>query len=187
MKKLVWAGTAALGAAVLLVTGVAASFARSADPTPSNIPYTLPVQIPADASAPSVSAQAPYTPAVLNLIAQLEPSSPPTESQIANATILMHGGTNTTCNNVGPTAAPTGYESVDHADVLDRRAGCEHVLRAERRDDHRADDVDEPRVVVRLESGERVGADGGNRGAGVDGDGSVRSSDRYRSPSELGA
>ena len=45
---------------------------------------------------------------MLNLIAQLEPSSPPTEAELANASILFHGGANTTCNNVGPTAAPTG-------------------------------------------------------------------------------
>lgn len=57
-----------------------------------------------------MSAQAPYTPAVLNVIAQLEPSSPPTEAEIANASILLHGGTNSTCNNVGPTAAPTGTD-----------------------------------------------------------------------------
>lgn len=109
MKKLARAVVAALAGVALAAAGLAAtSSARSADPTPSNVPYSLPVEIPADTSSPAVSAQAPYTPAVLNLIAQLEPSSPPTESQIANATILMHGGTNTTCNNVGPTAAPTG-------------------------------------------------------------------------------
>ncbi len=76
--------------------------------TPSDVPYALPVQLPSSISSPSVSADAPYTPAVLNLIAQLEPGHPPTEAQLANASILFHGGTNTTCNNVGPTAAPTG-------------------------------------------------------------------------------
>jgi beta-glucosidase len=89
--------------------------ARAASPrdlvratTPSDVPYSLPVQVPRSISSPSVSADAPYTPAVLNLIAQLEPGNPPTEAQLANASILFHGGTNTTCNNVGPTAAPTG-------------------------------------------------------------------------------
>jgi beta-glucosidase len=108
MNKLLRA--AAMTVAALLVTSamVATSSAQSGDATPANLPYTLPVQLPGDTQSPSVSSQAPYTPAVLNLIAQLEPSSPPTESQIANATLLMHGGTNTTCNNVGPTAAPTG-------------------------------------------------------------------------------
>ena len=76
--------------------------------TPADVPYALPVQLPATSSSPPVAADAPYTPAVLNLIAQLEPSSPPTEAELANASILFHGGTNTTCNNVGPTAAPTG-------------------------------------------------------------------------------
>jgi beta-glucosidase len=76
--------------------------------TPSDVPYKLPVQLPSTASSPTVASDAPYTPAVLNLIAQLEPSSTPTEAELANASILFHGGTNTTCNNVGPTAAPTG-------------------------------------------------------------------------------
>lgn len=76
--------------------------------TPSDVPYALPVQLPGDASSPAVAADAPYTPAVLNLIAQLEPDNPPTEAELANASILFHGGTNTTCNNVGPTSAPTG-------------------------------------------------------------------------------
>ncbi len=72
------------------------------------MPYALPVQLPATKSSPSVAADAPYTPAVLSLISQLEPDNPPTEAELANASILFHGGTNTTCNNVGPTAAPTG-------------------------------------------------------------------------------
>ena len=76
--------------------------------TPSDVPYALPVQLPSTTSSPAVAADAPYTPAVLNLIAQLEPSNPPTEAELANASILFHGGTNATCNNVGPTAAPTG-------------------------------------------------------------------------------
>jgi beta-glucosidase len=75
---------------------------------PSDVPYALPVKLPSTTSSPTVASNAPYTPAVLNLIAQLEPSNPPTESELANASILFHGGTNTTCNNVGPTAAPTG-------------------------------------------------------------------------------
>jgi beta-glucosidase len=76
--------------------------------TPSDVPYALPVKLPATSSSPPVAADAPYTPLVLSLIAQLEPSNPPTEAELANASILFHGGTNTTCNNVGPTAAPTG-------------------------------------------------------------------------------
>jgi beta-glucosidase len=75
---------------------------------PADVPYTLPVKLPPVASSPTVTSDAPYTPAVLNLIAQLEPDTPPTEAELANASILFHGGTNTTCHNVGPTAAPTG-------------------------------------------------------------------------------
>jgi beta-glucosidase len=78
------------------------------DSTPADVPYALPVQLPGTISSPPVAADAPYTPAVLNLIAQLEPGHPPTEAQLANASILFHGGTNATCNNVGPTAAPAG-------------------------------------------------------------------------------
>ncbi len=76
--------------------------------TPSDVPYALPVRLPKTTSSPAVAADAPYTPAVLNLIAQLEPDNPPTEAELANASILFHGGTNATCNNVGPTAAPAG-------------------------------------------------------------------------------
>ena len=76
--------------------------------TPADVPYALPVKLPSTTSSPTVASDAPYTPAVLNLIAQLEPSTPPTEAELSNASILFHGGTNTTCNNVGPTAAPTG-------------------------------------------------------------------------------
>jgi beta-glucosidase len=117
MRNLIRTGATALVAVALLVLALSASSdARSSTThreaasaaTSSNVPYSLPVQIPADKSSPSVSSQAPYTPAVLNLIAQLEPSNPPTEAEIANASTLLHGGTNTTCNNVGPTAAPTG-------------------------------------------------------------------------------
>jgi len=84
--------------------------ANTAAATPANVPYTLPVQLPGEKSSPAVDAQAPYTPAVTNLIAQLEGNGTPTESQIANATTLLHGGTNATCNNVGPDAAPTGTD-----------------------------------------------------------------------------
>jgi beta-glucosidase len=76
--------------------------------TPADVPYSLPVKLPGTKGSPSVAADAPYTPVVLSLISQLEPDNPPTEAELANASILFHGGTNGTCNNVGPTAAPTG-------------------------------------------------------------------------------
>jgi beta-glucosidase len=94
-------------AAMAARTATAAA-SRGGNSTPSNVPYALPVKLPATTSSPTVAADAPYTPLVLSLIAQLEPDSPPTEAELANASILFHGGTNATCNNVGPTAAPTG-------------------------------------------------------------------------------
>ena len=46
-------------------------------PTPSDVPYSLPVtDLPGTTVSPPVAADAPYTPAVLNLIAQLEPDEP---------------------------------------------------------------------------------------------------------------
>jgi len=85
------------------------AFADATSTVPSDVPYALPVtQLPSVKSSPPVAADAPYTPAVLNLIAQLEPSNPPTEAELANADAIFHGGTNSTCHNVGPTAAPTG-------------------------------------------------------------------------------
>jgi beta-glucosidase len=95
------AGTASAGSAV-------AAASHGTDATPSDVPYALPVQLPKTTSSPPVAADAPYTPLVLNLISQLEPDNPPTEAELANASILFHGGTLATCNNVGPTAAPTG-------------------------------------------------------------------------------
>src|SRR5262249_17327527 len=64
--------------------------------------------LPAAKSSPSVDANAPYTPVVVDLIHQLEPSSPPTADQLANASKLLHDGTSGACHNVGPVAAPTG-------------------------------------------------------------------------------
>ena len=103
------AGAVPASAATATSTAAAGRPADLVKPTtPSDVPYALPVKLPSTASSPAVAADAPYTPAVLNLIAQLEPGSPPTEAELANASILFHGGTNATCNNVGPTAAPTG-------------------------------------------------------------------------------
>ena len=91
-----------------VVGGSASGSPEPSSPAPANVPYSLPVQLPAAKSSPAVTADAPYTPVVKSLIAQLEPSNPPTEAELANASLLFHGGTNATCNNVGPTAAPTG-------------------------------------------------------------------------------
>ena len=154
--------------------------------TPADVPYTLPVQLPSTTSSPAVAADAPYTPAVLNLIAQLEPSNSPTEAQLANASILFHGGTNTTCNNVGPDGRPDRHQAEHHAALLDRRPGRQHLLRPERGEDHRPDDADEPGVILRHPAGQRLGPDRGNRGPRAHGHRAVRPADRHRPAAQLG-
>ena len=109
----------ALGATALVLTiGLPSAGADTA-------PYTLPVSLPSAVSAPSFDAAAPYTPAVLSLIAQLEPSNPPTQAELANADRLLHdtpantangwvarptifNPNNVSCHNVGPVLASTG-------------------------------------------------------------------------------
>ena len=91
--------------ALALSLGVSAAASTS---VPSNVPYTLGGPLPAPTSSPSVDAGAPYTPAVLSLIAQLEPSNPPTRAELANADSLLHDGPSPSCHNVGPVSAPTG-------------------------------------------------------------------------------
>jgi len=71
-------------------------------------PYSFPVTLPGATQSPAVDANAPYTSVVLDLIHQLEPSSPPTRDQLANASKLLHDGANGSCHNVGPVSAPTG-------------------------------------------------------------------------------
>ena len=117
--------------------------------TPADVPYALPVKLPATKSSPSVAADAPYTPTVLSLISQLEPDNPPTEAELANASILFHGGTNGTCNNVGPTAAPTGTTPSIMAPCWTDAQGVNTFSGPERGDDHRPDHPDEPRVFLR--------------------------------------
>jgi beta-glucosidase len=110
MRAVRWLVVVVLTTGVLtaLIGGSATGSEAQSSPSPSDVPYSLPVQLPATKSSPAVNADAPYTPVVRSLIAQLEPSNPPTEAELANASQLFHGGTNATCNNVGPTAAPTG-------------------------------------------------------------------------------
>src|SRR3954449_11376307 len=106
----------AVGLVVGLGIMVGASAARADAP-----PYSLPVTLPAaPAKPPPVAPRPPYTPVVLNLIAQLEPTSTaanPVRAEITNASRILHGGTNAvtpgafqnpTCHNVGPVSAPTG-------------------------------------------------------------------------------
>lgn len=72
------------------------------------VSYSAPVRLPAPASSPSVDALAPYTPVVMSLISQLEPSNPPTLAELSNADQILVGGTNAICHNVGTNGAPSG-------------------------------------------------------------------------------
>ncbi|MBO0825342.1 MAG: hypothetical protein J2P27_16055, partial [Actinobacteria bacterium] len=102
---------ALLGATAAGVT--AAGPAAHADPGSSapNVPYTFPVSLPSQKTSPSVDFAAPYTPAVLSLIAQLEPTSTPTLAQVQNADTLLHDGASPDCHNVGPVGRPFGLDA----------------------------------------------------------------------------
>jgi beta-glucosidase len=73
------------------------------------LPYTFPVLLPTPKTSPTDDPAAPYTPLVLDLIRQLEPHTPPTPAELANASALLstQGGTydhpagsNPTCHNL---------------------------------------------------------------------------------------
>jgi beta-glucosidase len=73
------------------------------------VPYSLPVVLPTVKLSPPEDPAAPYTPTVLSLIKQLEPHSPPTLSELTNASKLLStqggtyehpGGSNPTCHNL---------------------------------------------------------------------------------------
>jgi beta-glucosidase len=100
-----WIARGCLGAATVALAAVAAWPQQAAADVP---PYQLPVALPAAKTSPAVDANAPYTPLVLDLIHQLEPSSPPTRDELANASLLLHDGANGSCHNVGPVSAPSG-------------------------------------------------------------------------------
>src|SRR5689334_17396609 len=74
-------------------------------------PYSLPVSLPSSIASPSFDAAAPYTPAVLSLIAQLEPTSTPTLAQVQNINTLLHDGASPDCHNVGPVGRPFGVDA----------------------------------------------------------------------------
>ncbi|MDA0161615.1 hypothetical protein OM076_15160 [Solirubrobacter ginsenosidimutans] len=100
-----WCARAGLGLATLIMAALVALPSVAAAEVP---PYSLPVTLPVPKQSPAVDANAPYTSVVLDLIHQLEPSSPPTRDQLANASKLLHDGANGACHNVGPVSAPTG-------------------------------------------------------------------------------
>src|SRR4051812_22970267 len=100
-----WAARACLGLATAACAAVVAWPAAAAADAP---PSRLPAALPAAKQSPPVDASAPYTDTVKSLIAQLEPSSPPTRDQLANASKLLHDGPSGACHNVGPVSAPAG-------------------------------------------------------------------------------
>lgn len=79
----------------------------------SDVPYVTGSPLPGQVSSPAVDPQAPYTPLVRSLIAQLEPTNPPTAAQLSNAARLFEGGISastgsTACHAVGGVGAPVG-------------------------------------------------------------------------------
>src|SRR5262249_41324604 len=109
-RMLAVGGVLALVAAALV--GAAASPGQ-ADPAPAsaNVPYTLPASLPATKDSPTMHAAAPDTPAVLSLIAQLEPTASPPLAQIQNADTVLHDGASPDCHNVGPVGRPFGLDA----------------------------------------------------------------------------
>ena len=96
-----------LGATLCTTLALGLTSAVAAGP---NVPYDLPVSLPSSATGPPVDAAAPYTPAVLNVLAQLE-ASPMTPAKIQNVDTLLHDGANTNCHNVGPVGGPVGNDA----------------------------------------------------------------------------
>lgn len=101
-----------MGSAQLAAAAPTSPKAKASGTGSSSVPYSLPVKLPKTTLSPKTAANAPYTPTVLSLIAQLEPSSSPTAAQIANADRMLVGGTVSTCHNVGNNTAPTGTTPV---------------------------------------------------------------------------
>jgi hypothetical protein len=100
------------------------------------VPYSVPVSLPATTVSPPVDAAAPYTPAVLSLISQLE--TPPFDAaEIANVTSLLHDGANNTCNAVGPVGGPSATDGagnvlattlVGNATTLTSQTDATHIV-----------------------------------------------------------
>src|SRR4051794_5645933 len=113
-----WVARACLGLATTACAVVVGWPAAASADVP---PYQFPVALPAAKQSPAVDAAAPYTPAVLGLIAQLEPNNPPTRAEIANASKLLHDGPSGACHNVGPVSAPGGIDPATGAPYSDGR------------------------------------------------------------------
>ena len=172
-------------AVISLVLGLGMSAAAPSS-VPSNVPYALDAPLPSTASSPSVDAAAPYTPAVLSLIAQIEPSNPPTQAQLANASALLHDGPNATCHNVGPVSAPTGTTPSITPICWTDAQGVLNTSGTNARGSTGPTTLMALGSTFDRQARQRVGSDGGHRGAGVHGDGHVRAADRPRPTAELG-
>ena len=99
-------GCATVAAALSVGLGLSAAAPSS---VPGNVPYNLDAPLPSRGQLPhSQRGGARTRRPVLSLIAQLEPSNPATQAELANADLLLHDGPNSTCHNVGPVSAPTG-------------------------------------------------------------------------------
>jgi beta-glucosidase len=72
------------------------------------LPYRPLSSLPRPVSSPPFAPDAPYTPVVKSLIAQLEPTSPVTPSQLENIVQLLHGTGTSACTTVGYNVAPSG-------------------------------------------------------------------------------
>lgn len=72
------------------------------------VPYALPVVLPAPVSSPGIDPAAPYTSTVQKLIAQLEPSNPPTLDELKSAAhfLVTENGANGTCHNLANVVSP---------------------------------------------------------------------------------
>src|SRR4051812_31807372 len=150
-------------------------------------PYSLPVTLPGAKQSPPVDANAPYTPVVLDLIHQLEPSSRPTPDQLANAGKLLHDGPNGACHNVGPVSAPTGTNPSIAPICWTDAQGVLNTSGPNTRGSTG------PTTLMALGStfdrvlGQRQGPDRGHRVASLHGHQPLRAADRPRSSSELGS
>ena len=101
-----------LAAGGMVTAALALAGASAAGASTPNVPYAIGSSLPAPKSSPPVASRAPYTPRVRELIAQLEPSNPPTMAQVANAAKVLEGSINASlnpsCTAIGKVAAPAG-------------------------------------------------------------------------------
>src|SRR5436305_14259568 len=117
------------GAAGVLI-GLAVALGTPPVATADPAPYSLPAGLPAPGTSPATASDAPFTPTVVNLLKQLEPSQPDpvhdampapgtTPMQLQNAATILHGiatvplaSESETCNTIGGNNAPTGTNPV---------------------------------------------------------------------------